>query len=200
MKLLVATTNRNKLREIRPLLDALRVDVLTLGGLPPMPEPDESGSTFWENARIKALAYTAASGLTVVAEDSGLEIRALGGAPGVQSARFLGPDVPYPMRFEALYRQLEETRTTDRQARFVTALTLARGSDVLFETEAWIDGEIAERPKGENGFGYDPIFYYPPLRKTTGEMTLAEKAIVSHRARAFRDLARWLTRESLAQL
>jgi XTP/dITP diphosphohydrolase len=191
VKLLLATTNLNKLREIRPIVDHLSIDFLTLADLPPIPEPEESGSTFWENARLKAFAYGAATSLTVVAEDSGLEIHALAGAPGVQSARFLGVGVPYPVRFEAIYQQLERARADDRAARFVTALAVVRGADLLFETETSIDGQIAVRPAGSNGFGYDPIFHYPPLGKTTGEMTLQDKAAVSHRARAFRDFARW---------
>jgi XTP/dITP diphosphohydrolase len=200
VKLLLATTNLNKLREIRPVVAHLPIDFVTLADLPPIPEPEESGSTFWQNARIKAFAYAAATSLTVVAEDSGLEIHALGGAPGVQSARFLGTGVPYRVRFDALYQQLERTGRDDRAARFVTALAVVRGSDVLFETETAIDGKVAERPIGLNGFGYDPIFYYPPLAKTTGEMTLEDKAAVSHRARAFRDFARWLTRQAGKQV
>jgi XTP/dITP diphosphohydrolase len=198
MKLLVATTNANKVREIRPLLSPLPIELLTLADLPAIPEPEENHTTFWQNAREKAAAYARASGLTVVAEDSGLEIAALGNEPGVQSARFLGPDVPYPVRFAEIYRRLAgEGR--DRDARFVTALAVVRRGEVLFETEAWIDGEISERPAGDRGFGYDPIFFYRPLRKTTGEMTLEDKTAVSHRARAFRDFARWLVAHGIRQ-
>jgi XTP/dITP diphosphohydrolase len=192
MKLLIATTNVNKVREIRPLLSQLSLEIVTLRDLAPIPEPDETGRTFWENARLKALAYAAATGLTVVAEDSGLEIAALGGEPGVQSARFLGPRVDYQVRFDEIYRRLRMQPAATRDARFVTALTVAREETVLFETEAAIEGVVAEAPSGTNGFGYDPIFLYPPLGKTTGEMTLDDKSAVSHRARAFRDMARWL--------
>jgi XTP/dITP diphosphohydrolase len=196
MKLLVATTNANKVREIRPLLSHLPIELLTLADVPAIPEPEENHSTFWQNAREKAAAYAGASGLTVVAEDSGLEIAALGNEPGVHSARFLGPDVPYPVRFSEIYRRLA-SEGRRRDARFVTALAAARPDEVLFETEAWIDGAISDRPAGDRGFGYDPIFFYRPLRKTTGEMTLEEKTAVSHRARAFRDFARWLRRAGL---
>ena len=191
-RLLLATTNPNKVREIQPLLSSVGVELLTLRDLPPIPEPSESGATFWENARAKALAYAAASGLTVVAEDSGLEIAALDGEPGVQSARFLGPHVPYPDRFAEIYRRLNAAPSRPRDARFVTALCAVSGSRVLFETEATIEGTIARTPAGEHGFGYDPIFYYPPLGKTTAELTLEEKSAVSHRARAFRTFVRWL--------
>jgi XTP/dITP diphosphohydrolase len=191
-RLLVATTNPNKIREIRPVLATLDVQLLTLADLPPIAEPDEHGSTFWENARLKAFAYASASGLVTIAEDSGIEIDALGGAPGVQSARFLGAGVPYETRFAEIYRRLAAQPAASRGARFVTALAVAQGDRLLFESEARIEGEIAPAPDGANGFGYDPIFWYAPLGKTTGAMTLADKCAVSHRARAFRDFARWL--------
>ena len=187
--LLIATTNPNKIREIRPLLGGLEITVITLADLDPVPEPAETGTTFWENARIKALAYAAAANHIVVAEDSGLEIDALGGEPGVQSARFLGAATTYPARFEEIFRRLG---SKPRAARFVTALTVARGSEILFETETMIEGAIAKRAIGDHGFGYDPIFFYPPLNCTTAQLTDAEKAAVSHRARAFRDLHAWL--------
>jgi XTP/dITP diphosphohydrolase len=196
-QLLVATTNHNKVREIRPLLSSVPVELLTLKDVAPMPEPPESGATFWENARAKALAYAAASGLTVVAEDSGLEITALGGAPGVHSARFLGPDVSYADRFAEIYRRLAAMPSSSRDARFVTALVVATAAQVLFETEAAIEGTIAPTPAGDHGFGYDPIFFYPPLGKTTAELTLEEKSAVSHRARVFRDLRRWLASQAM---
>lgn len=189
MTLLVATTNPGKLREITPLLSKLPIQLLTLVDLPPMPEPEETAATFWENARIKALAYARASGLPTVAEDSGLEIDALGGAPGVRSARFLGASTPYPARFEEIFQQL---RSKPRDARFVTALALASGDALLFETETVIAGTIADAPAGAHGFGYDPIFFYPPLGATTGELAPEAKAAVSHRGRAFRDLASFL--------
>ncbi len=195
MTLLVATTNANKIREIRPLVSHLPIEIVTLADLDPMPEPAESASTFWENARLKALDYAAASGLTVVAEDSGLEIAALAGVPGVQSARFLGPGVAYDVRFAEIYRRLAEHPNRGREARFVCALAVAQGTELLFETETSIDGHVAAAPSGDLGFGYDPMFFYPPLEKTTGAMTLVEKSAISHRARAFRDFARWLARK-----
>ena len=197
MILLVATTNTNKLREIRPLLADLPIELRTLADVGPVPEPDETGTTFWENARVKAFAYARATGLTVVAEDSGLEIDGLDGEPGVHSARFLGPGTSYAERFAEIHRRLGSLPRAGRQARFVTALALVSGARVLFETETWIDGEIATAPAGAHGFGYDPIFFYPPLGRTTAELTLDEKSAVSHRARAFRDLARWIGRSEL---
>jgi XTP/dITP diphosphohydrolase len=184
-RLLIATTNPNKLREIRPLLAGY--ELITLADVAAVPEPEETGATFWENARIKALAYAAATGLTTVAEDSGFEIDALGGIPGVQSARFLGASVTYPERFAEIHRLLAGRPST---ARFATALVVARGETILFETESAVEGEVAGTPAGDHGFGYDPIFWYPPFRCTTAELPDENKALVSHRARVFRDLRR----------
>ena len=207
MKILIATTNLNKLREIRPLLaaphkgapyakgvlDALAADgLVTLADLDPIPEPEETGATFWENARIKALAYAQASGLITAAEDSGFEVDALGGEPGVRSARFLGASAGYEERFAEIYRRLNGRPST---ARFVTALAVARGSEVLFETETTVEGMVSESPRGRHGFGYDPIFLYLPAGTTTAEMSDDDKATISHRGRAFRDLRRWLASE-----
>jgi XTP/dITP diphosphohydrolase len=195
--LLVATTNPDKIREIRPLLADLPITLITLADLDPIGEPEETGTTFWENARIKALTYAAATGHITVAEDSGLEIDALGGDPGVQSARFLGPSATYPARFAEIFRRLG---SKSRDARFVTALAVAREADILFETETSIDGTIAKSAAGDHGFGYDPIFFYPPLNCTTAQLIDADKAMVSHRARAFRDLHGWLQTKSAIAL
>jgi XTP/dITP diphosphohydrolase len=197
-ELLVATTNPNKLREIRPLLDDISCDLVCLADLSPIPEPDETGTTFWENARLKALAYAAGSGLITVAEDSGLVIESMDGAPGVLSARFMGAYTPYPERFKEIFRR---TDGRDRTARFVTALAVARGNEILFETETMVEGEIAREAAGTHGFGYDPIFWYAPLQCTTAQLPDSEKAMISHRARAFRNLRRYLaTRTDLSAL
>lgn len=196
-KLLVATTNPNKLREIRPLMAHRSLELVTLAAFPPIAEPDETGATFWENARIKALAYAGATGMLTVAEDSGFEIDVLDREPGVRSARFVRPSATYDERFAEIYRRLAGRPST---ARFVTALALARGRELLFETETSIEGEVAAAPRGSHGFGYDPIFRYPPFAKTTAELTDDEKAVVSHRARAFRDLVRWIDRGGLASV
>ena len=192
-RILIATTNPNKVREIRPLLADLPIDIITLADVGPVAEPEETGATFWENARIKALGYAAATGEVAVAEDSGLEIDALGGAPGVHSARFLGTTASYGARFEEIFRRLG---SQPRDARFVTALAVARGSELLFETETSVDGRIADAATGDHGFGYDPIFLYLPFGSTTAQLIDRDKAMVSHRARAFRDLHRWLQTKS----
>ena len=189
-KFLLATTNPNKVREIRPLLAGLDIELVTLADVDPIAEPDENGATYWENARIKALAYAGATGLVAIAEDSGLSIDAMGGEPGVHSARFMGAATSYSNRFLEIFRRLDRH---PRDARFTTALAVARGNEILFETEASVHGEIAHAAAGEHGFGYDPIFYYPPFKVTTAQLPDHDKAVISHRARAFRDLRRWLS-------
>lgn len=194
-RLLIATTNRDKLAEIRGILaDAPAGTVLGLDTLPGMATPEEHGSTFAENARAKALFYAAASGLPTVAEDSGLEVDALGGAPGVLSARFGGEALPYPKKFELLYRMLRERHAPGNTARFVCALALAEGGAVTFEATGTVEGRISLEPRGGHGFGYDPIFFYPPFGCTLGEVPAERKAAVSHRGKAFRKLAEYLER------
>ena len=192
MRLLVATTNRNKLREIRSLLSGVDLDLLTLHDLAPIDEPEETGATFAENARLKAHHYAAASGLTTVAEDSGLVIDALDGEPGVRSARFLRPAESYPERFAEIVRRLAEHPERGRAARFLCAVAVVENGRIVFETVGTVEGEITGPPRGEHGFGYDPIFYYPPYGRTLAEVSESEKLAVAHRGQAFRSLAGWL--------
>jgi len=194
VRLLVATTNENKVREIRALLDG--VDLLTLDAWPELAAPEETGRTFEENARQKAVYYAAATGELTVAEDSGLEIDALGGAPGVESARYGGADLPYPEKFARIYDALRASGRLDSPARFVCALALVRDHRVLFETRGTIEGVIAPEPRGGGGFGYDPIFFYPPYGRTLAEVPQEEKAAVSHRGAAFRKLQAFLNQLS----
>ena len=189
--LLIATTNAGKLREIAPLLAVLPLRLLTLSDWPPIDEPAETGRTFRENAALKARHYAAATGLLTVAEDSGLEIDALGGAPGVESARFGGADTPYPRKFTLIYDALRAAGRVESPARFVCALALVDGDRVVFEARGTVEGRIAPEPKGAGGFGYDPIFFYPPFGCTLAEAA-DRKSAVSHRGQAFRALAREL--------
>jgi XTP/dITP diphosphohydrolase len=191
IRLLVATTNTNKVREIRQLLDGADVDLITLGDWPDVAAPEETGRTFEENARAKALYYAAATGELTVAEDSGLEIDALGGAPGVQSARYGGEHASYPEKFAMIYDALRGRGVATSAARFVCAVALVTGDRVLFETRGVVEGTIAREPKGTGGFGYDPIFFYPPYGRTLAEAGDA-KAAVSHRGAAFRALRAFL--------
>jgi XTP/dITP diphosphohydrolase len=190
VRLLVATTNPGKIREIRALLDGLPIDLVTLRDLPPIPEPEETGTTFAANARLKARYYASRTGLPSVAEDSGLEIAALDGAPGVRSARWHGDD--YAVKFRRIYELLASRGGGGSAARFVAAVAFAAGDDVLFETEGVVEGEIAPEPRGVNGFGYDPVFFYPPFGCTLAEVDDAAKTSVSHRGAAFRSFRTYL--------
>jgi len=189
--LLVATTNRHKVREIRQLLAGAPVEIATLTAWPDMVAPDETGRTFEENARAKALYYAAATSELTVAEDSGLSIDALDGAPGVESARFGGVDLSYPEKFALIDAALREKGDRESAARFVCALALVRDGRVLFEARGTVEGRISPEPKGQGGFGYDPIFFYPPYGQTLAEAGDA-KAAVSHRGEAFRKLRAFL--------
>lgn len=188
--LLIATTNEGKLREIREILRGLELPLRSLNDFPPVREPDETGSTCSENALLKAQAYAGATGMVTVAEDSGLVVDALGGAPGVHSARY--PGTTYPEKFASLHRALAP-HPRPWTARYVCALAVVdRNVSVLFETIATVEGEISPEPRGTHGFGYDPIFYYPPYGKTFGEVDDARKLAVAHRGVAFNSLRRWL--------
>ncbi len=189
--LLLATTNPDKVREVRGLLHGEAVELRTLADLPPLAEPEETGDTFEANARLKALYYAAAHQGLVVSEDSGLEVDALHGAPGVRSARYLSAGASYAERFADILRRLEGVPDVGRTARFVCALAVADGARVCFESRGVVEGRIAHLPAGSGGFGYDPIFVYPPLGCTLAEAG-DHKAAVSHRGQAIGALARWL--------
>ena len=196
MRLLVATTNTGKLREIRSLLGGSAVELITLRDLDPIEEPEETGATFEENARLKALYYADRSGLTTVAEDSGLVVDGLDGEPGVRSARFLRSDASYPERFAEIFRRLAGPPAKNRAARFVCALAVVEGGAIVFEARGTVEGEIAQHARGTHGFGYDPIFYYPPYGATLADVAEDAKLAVAHRGQAFRALAEWLQRFS----
>ena len=158
----------------------------------PIVEPEETGTTFEENARVKAHCYAKQSGLLTVAEDSGLAIDALGGEPGVRSARFLHADASYPERFAEIFRRLAERPHAPRTARFVAALACVGNGRVIYETTGVVEGEIAGAHRGAGGFGYDPIFWYPPYGRTLAEVSEADKLAIAHRGIAFRAFAKWL--------
>jgi XTP/dITP diphosphohydrolase len=198
LTLLVATTNDDKLKEIQPLLADLPIQLRTLAAWPGLAPPEETGRTFAENARLKARYYATATGLPTLAEDSGLEIDALGGAPGVESSRFGGVDTSYAQKFDLIYERLREHSAADLGARFVCAMALARDDDILFETRGTVEGRIAPAPSGQGGFGYDPIFYYPPFQCTLAEAG-DRKSLVSHRGAACRSLREYLAREMSAR-
>ena len=188
--LLVATTNPGKLREIRGILADIPIELVSLDQFSGVVEPDETGATFAENARLKALYYNQATGLPAVADDSGLVIDALGGEPGVHSARWHGDH--YPTKFAVIYGRLKDQGLDTSPARFVAHIAVADGGHVRFEATGVVEGLIAPEPRGEHGFGYDPIFYYPAYGCTLGQVEGARKAAVSHRGQAFRQLADWI--------
>ena len=193
-EVLIATTNQGKLREIRRILRDPPVALQTLIDFPGIETPEETGSSFAENARQKAFYYARATGVPTLAEDSGFEVDALDGEPGIYSARYLREDARYEERFADIFVRVRESGISDRSARFVCALAVVSGGDILFEARAAVEGTLANAPAGSNGFGYDPIFFYPPYGKTFGEVSDDEKTAVSHRGQAMRAFRNYLLR------
>jgi non-canonical purine NTP pyrophosphatase (RdgB/HAM1 family) len=189
-KLLLATTNPGKLKEIIGILEGVPIELVTLNDLDPIAEPEETGASFAENARLKARYYSKATGLVTAADDSGIEIDALDKAPGVHSAQWHGTD--YPTKFRTIQELFRERGVSGSTARFVCCVALADGDSILVEMTGTVEGEIIAEPRGSNGFGYDPIFYYPPFGCTLAELDREKKASVSHRGKAFRALREYL--------
>jgi XTP/dITP diphosphohydrolase len=184
-QLLLATNNAGKVDEYRTLLDGCGWQLVTPKHLAIELVAEESADTYEENARIKALEGARLSGRVTLADDSGIEIEAMGGEPGVRSARFLGEDATYDERFAEIMRRLEGCTPDERRARFVCVIAIAdpaTGDAMTFRGE--VPGLIAYEPRGERGFGYDPIFWLPELSATMAELPEHQKNIVSHRARA----------------
>jgi XTP/dITP diphosphohydrolase len=192
LKLLVATTNTGKFAEVKAFLRALPIEILSLTELGQWSEVVEDGATFEENALKKAKTLAQFSGLATLADDSGLEVDALDGAPGIYSARYAGEECDDRKNNEKLLAALKDVPEGKRNARFVCALALclptANGlSEWVFRESC--EGRVAFALKGENGFGYDPLFFYPPFDKTFGEIDRETKSTVSHRGKALKQLA-----------
>jgi XTP/dITP diphosphohydrolase len=185
-KLVVATHNPGKARELEEILDG-RFTLVTAGELG-LPEPDETESTFVGNALLKARAAAEASGLVAIADDSGLSVRALDGAPGIYSARWAGPAKDFAMAMRKVEERLEEVGADDFAAWFTSALAVAWPGGPAVVVEGRIDGTLTFPPRGDKGFGYDPIFVPEGLDKTFGEIEAVQKDGMSHRARAFAKL------------
>lgn len=191
-KLVVASHNAGKLREIRELLASFDIETVSAGELG-LPEPEETGVTFAENAAIKAEAAAQASGLPALADDSGFCVAALDGAPGIYSARWAGPDKDFGLAMQKAHDQLEEKGAADRTSWFIAALCLAWPDGHKEEVEGRVDGTFIWPPRGDQGFGYDPVFLPDGHERTFGEMSAQEKhgwkpgdpTGLSHRARAF---------------
>ena len=197
MRIVVASHNAGKIAEISGILSGSGIELAGLDDFAPYPEPEENGETFLENAMIKARAAHEATGLPALADDSGIVVDALGGAPGVRSARYGGEGLDDSKRYARLLEALEGTPDKERTARFRCVMVLypAPGSDCdALVTEGIFEGLIALEPAGENGFGYDPVFYAPEAGKTAAEMEPAEKNRVSHRYRALVEMKAMLDR------
>jgi len=191
--LLLASQNPGKLAEMKELVAGLPFRVLSPADLGMRTAPEETGASFIENAILKARHYARKSGWLTVADDSGLSVDALDGGPGLYSSRFGGEGASDADRNRLLLAKLQGVPAERRGARFTSAVAVARGEDVLFQTVASAEGRIAEAPCGPNGFGYDPLFFYPPFGRTFGEVAPEEKALVSHRGQAFARLREFLT-------
>lgn len=197
--LLIATNNRNKLREFRALFDG-QFQVVSPGDLGLTLAVEETGTTFAQNASLKARHFCRASGLTSLADDSGLVVDALNGDPGVYSARFGGPGKTDAERVRLVLELMSDVPPPARTARFVACIAIATPAGALHLAEASVDGTIARQPRGERGFGYDPIFVFPPAARTFAQMTAEEKNRISHRARAAalaQDILRSLERDDI---
>ena len=183
---LLATRNAGKVREIREIAAGRPLVWRSLAEFPNLPEIEESGATFAENARLKALYYAEETGLCTLADDSGLEVDALGGAPGVRSARFAGTVHDAAANNRKLIGLLADVSPERRTARFRCAMAFARGGQVVLETEGIFEGLITDQPRGANGFGYDPHFLVPELGCTAAELPAEDKNARSHRGQALR--------------
>ncbi|MCR5000093.1 MAG: XTP/dITP diphosphatase [Lachnospiraceae bacterium] len=195
-KVILATGNQNKVREVRQILDGLDLDVRTMKEEGIASNPEETGTTFEENAMIKAQAIAdLAKDAIVLADDSGLEIDYLGGEPGIYSARYLGEDTSYDIKNAKLIERLDGVPKEDRTARFVCAMACILPNGKSFTTRGTIEGYIGWEPAGENGFGYDPIFYVDEYGCSTAQMTAEQKNAISHRGNALRALRLELEKE-----
>ena len=192
--ILLASSNEGKLREYRELAVGTSIEIGVVPNFEKIPEFEETAPTFAENSAGKAMYYSRFARGTVLSDDSGLVVPALGGAPGVQSARYAGPNAAAADRIAKLLHEMRNLAGDDRRARFVCITSLARRGNVIAVVSDSVEGIIAEEPHGTAGFGYDPVFLVPGLGQTFGESTAAEKHQFSHRARAFRKIIEFFQR------
>ena len=191
MKLIIATHNSDKEKELKSVLDDFPVEVMSLDQFPEIGEIEETGSTLYENAKLKAVTVNKITNLPCLGDDTGLEVDALNGAPGVYSSRYAGENVSYEDNVMKLLRELRSTPSEKRTARFRTIIFYTDGDRELY-TQGEIQGVITENSRGTNGFGYDPVFYIPEVKKTMAELTSAEKNKLSHRGQAMRKFRKLL--------
>jgi XTP/dITP diphosphohydrolase len=191
-RILLATRNSGKIAELKAMLSELDLEVLSLDEVPEAPEVTEDGATFRDNALKKARTMADTTGLMTLADDSGLEVDALNGAPGVYSARYAGDDADDAANNTKLLADLEGVPADRRSARFRCVIVVYHPSGTWIDLDGKCEGRIAERPAGEQGFGYDPIFFLPGLGRTMAQLTSEEKNSLSHRGEAFKKLKREL--------
>ena len=191
MKIVLATHNRGKMEEMSAILGHLPVQILTLDSFPEIGDIPETGETLKENAFIKAETVHKLTGLASLADDTGLEVDALGGAPGVYSARYAGKNATFDDNCMKMLKELEGIPMGERTARFRTVISFVRSEEKLW-TEGVVEGVILDSKQGDGGFGYDPIFYYPNLKKTFAELQKGEKNNISHRGKALRKFSQIL--------
>lgn len=187
-KIIFATTNENKVREVRMMMDGLDVELCTMKEAGVDVDIVEDGTTFEENAIIKAKTIMEITGEIAIADDSGLEVDYLDGAPGIYSARFLGEDTSYDIKNNYIIEKLKDAKGKERSARFVCAMAVAFPNGKISTCKGVIEGLITYEQKGTNGFGYDPIVYVPEFEMTTGEMTPELKNSISHRGKALEQM------------
>lgn len=192
--IVIASTNAGKIREFREMLEPRGYLVKTLADYPQAEEVEETGTTFHDNAILKAQAFTDQFGIEAIADDSGLEIDALDKKPGVYSARWLGHETSYDIKNQKVLELMKDQKK--RTCRYVCAIALTRPHQKPVVFEDHVECEIAHEAKGDNGFGYDPIIFYPPYGKTMAEMSEEEKNGISHRGKALRKLEAWLKNEN----
>lgn len=191
-KIIFATGNADKMKEIREILSDSGLEILSMKEAGIACEAEENGATFEENARIKATAIAARTDAIVLADDSGLEIDALNKEPGVYSARYMGEDTSYQVKNREILKRMENVEREKRTARFVCAVCAVFPDGEVHTVRGTIEGMIGYEPKGENGFGYDPIFYVPEYGCSTAEMTREQKNEISHRGKALREIKKVL--------
>lgn len=183
-RIIFATGNEGKMREVRMILADLGLEVLSMKEAGADPDIVEDGTTFAENARIKAMAVWNCTGDIVLADDSGLVVDYLGGEPGVYSARYMGEDTSYGIKNQAIIDRLKEAGEQERTARFISVIAAVLPDGSVIHTEGTVEGVIAYEPAGTGGFGYDPIFYLPEYGKTSAEIPIEKKNEISHRGKA----------------
>ena len=200
-RIIVATGNEGKMREVRLILADLGIEIISMKEAGASCEIEETGSSFAENAEIKAKAVWEQTGHIVLADDSGLVVDYLGGEPGIYSARYMGEDTSYEIKNQAIIDRVAEAKEEERTARFVSAIAAVLPDGTILHTEGTVEGEIAYQPAGTEGFGYDPIFYLPEYGMTSAQIPIEKKNEISHRGKALEamkmELRRILEEESL---